>query len=68
MADKAVRDDRVCLDGVEYFMYAHALTPHLEPSGKPFTCAASAGEAGTATTTKIGVVHEHATREAGDAQ
>jgi hypothetical protein len=30
--------------------------------------AASAGEAGTATTTQIGVVHEHATREAGDAR
>jgi hypothetical protein len=30
--------------------------------------AASAGEAGTAETTKIGSVHEHATRAAGDAQ
>jgi hypothetical protein len=29
---------------------------------------ASAGEAGTATTTQIGVVHEHATAEGGDAQ
>lgn len=29
---------------------------------------ASAGEAGTATTPQSGVVHEHATREAGDAQ
>jgi hypothetical protein len=30
--------------------------------------AASAGEAGTAETTKIGSVHEHATAESGDAQ
>ena len=29
---------------------------------------ASAGEAGTATTPQSGVVHEHATRAAGDAQ
>ena len=33
-----------------------------------FTTFASAGEAGTATTPKSGVVHEHATGEAGDAQ
>lgn len=42
--------------------------PHWEMVFRRKATLASAGEAGTATTTQIGVVHEHATAEGGDAQ
>jgi hypothetical protein len=45
----------------------HALVTFEQVAGMVETALASAGEAGTATTVQQGVVHEHATGEAGSA-